>query len=78
MPKNQYTVSVIREGREKDYRNFWDRNIKVNSQGEDLHSNLVGFSVDVEAKNLNEAIQIVQSKHPKLTIARDHSSKVGF
>lgn len=77
MSKSTYKVTVIREGREKDYRDFWDREIKVNSDGEKLHSALVGFTEVVEAKNLNKAIAIVQKKHPALTVAKDHSAKVG-
>ena len=77
MSKSTYNVTVIREGREKDYRDFWDRRKKVNSDGEELHPALVGFTEVVEAKNLNEAIAIVQKKHPVLTIARDHSAKIG-
>lgn len=77
MSKSTYSVTVICEGREKDYYDFWDREIKVNSDGEKLHPGLVGFTEVVEAKNRNEAIAIVQEKHPALSIARDHSAKVG-
>lgn len=77
MLKSMYSVTVINEGREKDYRDFWDRGIEVNSHGEQLHSGLVGFVELVEARNLNEAIAMVQKKHPARTIARDHSTKVG-
>jgi len=77
MAKSTYSVTVIREGREKDYRDFWDHGIKINSKGEELHSDLVGFTEIVEAKNLNEAISIVREMHKGLTIARDHSSKIG-
>ena len=77
MSKSTYNITVTREGREKDYRDFWDRGIKVNSNGEELHSALVGFTKMVETKNLDEAIAIVQKKHPALTIARDHSAKIG-
>jgi hypothetical protein len=77
MSKPTYSVTVIHEGREKDYRDFWDRGIKVNSDGEEIHSGLVGFTEVVEAKNLNEAIAIVQKRHPARTIARDHSAKIG-
>ena len=77
MSKSTYKVTVIREGRGKDYRDFWDRGEKVNSDGEELHPALVGFTEVVEAKNLKEAIAIVQKKHPALTIARNHSEKIG-
>lgn len=77
MSKSTYSVIVIHKGREEDYRDFWDRGKKVNSDGEELHPALVGFTEVVEAKNLNEAIAIVQKKHPALTIARNHSKKIG-
>ncbi|WAC06804.1 MAG: hypothetical protein OS130_11155 [Thermodesulfobacteriota bacterium] len=77
MVKSTYSISIIREGRERDYRDFWDNGVKVNSNGEELHSDLVGFTEIVEAKNLNEAVSIVQRKHPGLTLARDHSRKIG-
>ena len=77
MSKSTYKVTVIRAGRERDYRDFWDRGIKVNSDGEELHSALVGFTEVVEAKNLDEAIAIVRKKHPALTVARNHSAKIG-
>lgn len=77
MAKYTYSVTVIREGREKDYRDFWDKNIQTNSKGEGLHSDLVGFTEIVEAKNLNEAISIVKRKHPRLVVDRDQSSKIG-
>ena len=77
MSKSAYSVTVIYEGREKDFRDFWDRRIKVNSDGEELHPGLVGFTEVVKAKNLNEAIAIVQKKHPALIVARDHSTKIG-
>ena len=77
MSKSTYKVIVMHEGREKDYRDFWDRGIEVNSDGEELHSALVGFTEVVKAKNLDEAIAIVQKKHPALTIASDHSGKIG-
>lgn len=76
MSKSTYNVTVIREGREKDYRDFWDRGIRVNSDGEELHSALVGFTEMVEANNLDEAIAIVRKKHPGLTIAKSHSAKI--
>lgn len=77
MSKPTYSVTVIHDGRENDYRNFWDRGIKFTSDGEELHSDLVGFAELVEAKNINEAIAIMHKKHPTRTIARDHSAKVG-
>lgn len=77
MTKSTYSVSVIREGREIDYYDFWDHDVKKNSKGEELHPDLVGFTEIIEAKNLNEAISIVQKMHTGLNIAKQHSSKIG-
>ena len=68
-----YSVYVIREGRENDYRNFWDRGIKVNSQREILTPELVGFTEMVEANTLIDACAVVQDKFPGLILAEDHS-----
>ena len=77
MGKSTYVVAVIRKDRNRDYRDFWDRNIKKNLEGEELHPSLVGFTEIVEALNLKEAITKVQKMHPGLTIARDCSHKLG-
>ena len=77
MGKSTYIISIIRKGRERDYRDFWDNGVKENQSGESLHSDLVGFTEIIDAKNLNEAISIAQQKHPGLYIAKDHSSKMG-
>ena len=77
MGKSTYSITIIRKGRERDYRYFWDNGVKENQSGEILHSNLVGFTEIIDAKNLNEAISIAQQKHPGLSIAKDHSSKIG-
>ncbi|MGA3281593.1 MAG: hypothetical protein ABSD50_11480 [Smithella sp.] len=77
MTKSTYSIAVIRKGREKDYRDFWDHGVKINSKGEKLHGDLVGFNEEVEAKNLNDAISIVQKMRPGLILAKDHSIKVG-
>lgn len=72
MPKSLYKVAVIRAGREIDYREFWTNNVKTNSRGETLDSEVVGIYRHIEANNLNEAIRIVQNEFPNLTIAREH------
>jgi hypothetical protein len=68
-----YTIYVIREGREDDYRNFWGMGVKVNSHREILTAELVGFTESVEANTLNEAIAMVKKKYPTLIVAEDHS-----
>ncbi|AUU93180.1 hypothetical protein PO654_26425 [Phytobacter diazotrophicus] len=77
MAKNRYSISLIRNERESDYFDFWEKGLKVNKLGESLHSDLVGFEVIVEASNLQEAISIVKEKHPCSTIVERYSSKVG-
>ncbi|WP_017223505.1 hypothetical protein [Moritella dasanensis] len=77
MAKNIYSVTVIRKGRESDYYDFWENDLKVNSQGEELHSDLVGFTENVEAKNLKSAISMVKENHPDNHIVSEHSSKAG-
>jgi hypothetical protein len=78
MAKGMYSISLIREGRDKDYYDFWERGITKNSFGEELHSDLVCLTVDIEAKNLNEAISIAKNMHPELTVVRKYSSKIGW
>ena len=68
---------MINKGREFDYRDFWNKNLKENTKGEELNSLLMGFDVFVDAKNLNEAISIVSKQYPENSIARENSSKVG-
>ncbi|HHQ4938395.1 hypothetical protein [Aeromonas veronii] len=72
-----YDVTVINKGRENDYYDFWNKGLKTNDSGEELHPELVGFSEIVDAKNLEDAISKVQKKHPENIISRDSSSKVG-
>ena len=74
--KSIYSISVINEGRESDYRDFWNNGLKTNSDGEELHSDLVGFTEIVEARNLSEAISSVKKKYPDNSIAEEHSSKI--
>jgi len=74
--KYTYSVSVIREGRERNYRDFWDKNKRVNESGEALHSDLVGFSEIVDANNLNDAVLIVEKKYPSLKVVREYSNKL--
>ena len=73
MVMDTYSICVIREGREDDYRNFWGLGVKVNSHREILTSEMVGFTENVEANTLNEAIAIVRRKYPTLIVAEDHS-----
>ncbi|MDP3087649.1 MAG: hypothetical protein Q8M99_05620 [Methylotenera sp.] len=77
MAKNIYSIVVIREGRNKDYHDFWGKNVLTNSAGESLHPDLISFTELVEAKNLNDAISIIQKQFPNLTVALKNSHKIG-
>ena len=77
MPKHLYKVAVVRKDRESDYHDFWNKNLKINSRGDALDSEVVGIYRHIEAKNLNDAIAIVQKEFPGLTIAREHCAKQG-
>ena len=68
MAKALYTVKIIRKNREKDYYDFWERGVEINASGEKLHSDLVGFTEDIEARNKKEAESLVSQKYPGLTI----------
>ena len=75
--KSSYSITVIREGRNNDYRDFWINGLERNSADEKLHSGLVSFTELVEAKNLDEAVSTIQKKYPNLTISRENSSRLG-
>lgn len=77
MKKAMYSVVVIRKDREKDYFDFWTRGIKTNASGEELHSDLVGFTVTVEAKNKQEAVSLVKQKHPGRSIDTEATQRHG-
>lgn len=81
MEKAMYSVVVIRKDREKDYFDFWTRGNKTNASGEDIDSDLVGFTVTVQAKNKREAVSLVKQKYPGQSIDTEatqrHSLKKG-
>lgn len=77
MAKSTYDVVVIREGRDQDYRDFWIHGKKINADGEELHSALVGFTELVEAKNKREAESLVNAKYPGLTIDSEATNRLG-
>ena len=77
MGKAMYSVVVIQKDREKDYFDFWTRGIKTNASGEELHSDLVGFTVTVEAKNRQEAISLVKQEYPGHSIDTQATQRHG-
>ncbi len=77
MAKSTYSIVVIREGRERDYRDFWIKNKEENSSGEELTSDLVGFTESVEARNKKEAESIVKAKYPNLSLDTEATHRLG-
>ena len=77
MSKATYSVVVIHKGREKDYFDFWTRDLKTNANGEELHSALVGFIETVEARNKQEAVSMVEKMHPGLQIDSAATQRLG-
>ena len=77
MGKAMYSVVVIRKDREKDYFDFSTRGKKTNASGEDLNSDLVGFTVTVEAKNKQEAVSLVRQKYPGHSIDTEATQRHG-
>lgn len=77
MSKATYSVVVIREGRNKDYYDFWRDGLKSNNSGEELHSDLVGFTQTVEAINKQEAVSLVKEMYPRLSIDAEATQRLG-
>ncbi len=77
MSKATFSVSVIRKERDQDYYDFWTRSFKKNASGEELHSDLVGFTETVEAKNKQEAILLVKKMYPGLSIDTKATKRLG-
>lgn len=68
MAKSTFIIKVINKGREKDYFDFWKRELQKNAAGETLDSELVGFAVSQDARDVEEAVLLVRRKHPGLQI----------
>jgi hypothetical protein len=77
MSKATFIVTVICKGRERDYYDFWLRNVDRNEAGEELHSALVGFTESIEAKNKSDAIALAREKHPGLQIDTEATECLG-
>ena len=72
-----YSVVAIRKGREKDYSDFTKRDLQTNASGEELHSDLVGFTVSVLAKSKQEPVSLVRIMHPGLSIDTEATQRLG-
>lgn len=77
MSRATFIVKVICKGRERDYYDFWLRNVERNEAGEELHPALVGFTETIEAKNKSDAITLARAKHPSLQIDTEATECLG-
>lgn len=68
MAKATYFIRVIHQGREKDYFDFWRRDLRKNAAGEELTAELVGFDVSQSGNDADEAVAAVRRKHAGLQI----------
>ena len=68
MAKATYFIRVIHKGREKDYFDFWRRNLQENAAGEALTADVVGFDVTQLSNSADEAVAAVRRKHAGLQI----------
>lgn len=68
MAKSLYHIRVIHKGREKDYFDFWRRQLHANAAGEELTAELVGFEVTQSGHSLEDALAAVRRKHAGLQI----------
>jgi hypothetical protein len=77
MSKASYEVVAILPDRYNDYMDFWTKEVKVNSRGEQLHSAMLAITEVVNAANKGEAERLVQKKYPKHTIDTAATRKLG-
>lgn len=63
MSKASYSVVAVLPGRYSDYMDFWTKEVKVNSRGEQLHSGMLAITGVVSAANKNDAEQQVREKY---------------
>ncbi len=77
MSKASYSVVAILPERYTDYKDFWTREVKVNSRGEQLHSGMLAITDVVSAANKSDAEQQVREKYPKHTIDTAATQKLG-
>jgi hypothetical protein len=77
LSKASFTVKVARKGREKDYYDFWLKEVLINDAGEQLDSSVVGFVEIVDANNKAEAISLVRKMHPELHIDTEATERHG-
>jgi hypothetical protein len=68
MAKANYLIRVINKGREKDYFDFWRRDLKLNAEGEELSADLVGFEVAQSGNDADDAVASVRRKHAGLQV----------
>ena len=67
MARSQYKISIVERGAEAQWRSFWVDGIGTNP----------GRTALKEARNLEEAIRLVQDENPGCTVMREGSSRIG-
>lgn len=77
MSKTSYSIVAVLPGRHNDYLDFWTREVKVNSRGEQLHSAMLAITEVVSAANKSAAEQQVREKYPEHTIDTAATQKLG-
>lgn len=63
-----YQVTVIRQGRERDYNDYCQKGVQVNAEGKILDPGSLGDSVTVQANSKAEARKKVRDMYPGRTL----------
>jgi hypothetical protein len=77
MSRADYHVIAVLPGRYNDYIDFWKKDVKVNSKGEELHPAMLAITEIVSAANKSEAERLVQKEYPRHTIDTAATQKLG-
>ena len=77
MSKSSYSVVAVLPGRYNDYWDFWTKEVKVNSRGEELHPAMLAITEVVSAANKSDAEQEVREEYPDHTIDTAATQKLG-
>lgn len=77
MPKAIYKIAFVERGKEGMWRKFWNTPgaLSTNAQAGNRDGSL-GRSDIVEAKNLEEAMAIVQGRHANCTVMAEGSARI--
>lgn len=77
MAKATYSIAIVDPENVRLWRGFWIAGEKSPDIERAAKKGLLGQNELQEAGNLEDAIRLVQKKHPNKTIMREGSSKVG-